>query len=138
MFHYALLFPWQVEQKVRIYRDEKPDECGEIVDWAERAYFTLERPYRVHNLYRSPSWLERYSGEHPPQVVEMMDDVLAGRTTASVRDCDDVERLLGLWWYPVGRAGLMAGDYIDRCLKSARYRASHSRLMRLMRPARRP
>ena len=48
LFHYSLLFPWQVEQKVRIYKDEKPDVMGGIVDWAMHAYFTLERPYRVH------------------------------------------------------------------------------------------
>ena len=127
LFHYSLLFPWQVEQKVRIYRDEKPDLCGEIVDWAEQSYFKLKRPYRVHNLYRSPSWLDRFSGVHPPQVIEMMDDVLAGRTPATVRGTEDVERLLGRWWYPVGRVGLMAGDHVDRFFQSARHsRASHA------------
>jgi hypothetical protein len=135
LFHYALLFPWQVEQKVRIYKDEKPEICGEIVDWAERAYFKLERPYRVHNLYRSPSWLCRYAGEHPPPVVEMMNDVLTGRIPATARGAEDVERLLGRWWYPVGRAGLMAGDYVDRFLQSARHRVSTSRLARTMRAA---
>ena len=29
MYHYSLLFPWQVEQKVRIYQDEKPEMCAE-------------------------------------------------------------------------------------------------------------
>ena len=127
MFHYALLFPWQVEQKVSVYRDEKPEACAGIVDWAEHSYFRLERPYRVHNLYRSPSWLSRFSGEHPPQVALMMSDVLAGRTPLAARDTEDVERLLTRWWYPLGRAGLMVGDHADRLLGTAKRRLPRPR-----------
>ena len=134
MFHYSLLFPWQVEQKVRIYRDEKPEVMGGIVDWAEHSYFRLERPYRVHNLYRSPSWLDRFSGKHPPQVIEMMDDVLAGRTPLTARGTEDVEKLLGRWWYPVGRKGLVIGDYADRFVQSARRRARGTQAYRTLRP----
>lgn len=134
MFHYSLLFPWQVEQKVRIYREEKPEEMGGIVDWAEHSYFGLERPFRVHNLYRSPSWLDRFSGEHPPQVIEMMNDVLAGRTPLTARGIEDVEKLLGRWWYPVGQKGLMIGDYADRFIQTARRRARRTRAYRALRP----
>lgn len=133
MFHYSLLFPWQVEQKVRVYRDEKPETCAGLVDWAEHSYFKLEMPYRVHNLYGSPSWLERFSGEHPPQVIEMMNDVLAGRTPATARGTEDVERLLGRWWYLVGRRGLMAGDYADRLLQSVRRQAGRTKAYRALR-----
>ena len=76
---------------MRIYRDEKPDIMGGILEWAEHAYFKLERPYRVHNLYHSPSWLDRYLGEHPPEVMAMMDDVLSGRASQVARGNDDVE-----------------------------------------------
>jgi len=133
MFHYSLLFPWQVEQKVSIYREEKPDVMGEIVDWAEHSYFRLERPYRVHNLYRSPSWLGRYSGQHPPQVVAMMNDVLAGRTQQAARDVEDVEQLLGRWWYLVGREVRVVGDYADRFLQSLRRHARGSKAYRAIR-----
>ena len=44
---------WQVEQKVRIYQDEKPKSCAGLVDWAEHSYFRLEHPYRIHRDYRS-------------------------------------------------------------------------------------
>lgn len=134
MFHYSLLFPWQVEQKVRIYRDEKPDTHGGIVDWAEHAYFSLERPYRVHNLYRSPSWLRRFSGEHPPEVITMMNDVLAGRTQEAARGAEDVERLLARWWYPLGRGALMAGDHTERVLRAMTRRARTSRAYQAIRP----
>ncbi len=133
MFHYSLLFPWQVEQKVRIYRDEKPDLCAGIVNWAERSYFRLERPYRIHNLYQSPSWLDRFPGQHPPQVIEMMNDVLAGRTGQSARNVEDVERLLERWWYPIGRTALKIGDYADRFLQSA-WRSARRTAHRALRP----
>ena len=85
----------------------------DIVDWAEQTYFRLERPYRVHNEYRSPSWLDRFSGPHPPQAIEMMNDVLAGRTAQTARDTEDVEWLLG----PLvvsGRARVAQGRVLRR------------------------
>jgi hypothetical protein len=127
LYHYSLLFPWQVEQKVRIYRDEKSEFFPEIVDWAERSYFKLDRPYRVHNDYRSPSWLDRFSGEHPAQVIAMMNDVLAGRTSQHARAVEDVEKLLDCWWYPLGREGLKVADYVDRGYLAARERARRMR-----------
>ncbi len=130
MFHYALLFPWQVEQKVRIYRDEKPEVFPEIVSWAERSYFKLEHPYRVHNGYRSPSWLDRYIGEHPPEATSMMTEVLAGRTRATARITDDVERLLDRWWYPLGRTSLKTADHLSRGYHALREWARRRRACR--------
>lgn len=108
LYHYSLLFPWQVTQKTRIYHDEKPDMYADVLEWAQESYFRLGRPYRVHNLYAHPSWLDRWNGPVPPQVKRMLDDVSSGRVTAELRQVDDVERLLGLWWYPIGRFALMA------------------------------
>jgi len=114
LYHYESLIPWQVEQKVRIYQDEKPEWCAGLVDWAENSYFRLGRPYRVHREYRSPSWLRRYEGPHPPEVVRMMSDITMGRTPQSPRDTEDIERLLGRWWYPLGRQSLLIGYYLVR------------------------
>jgi len=134
MFHYSLLFPWQVEQKMRIYQDEKPQWFGDVVSWANESYFRLKRPYHVHNLYWSPSWLNRYAGDHPSEVMAMMNDVLAGRTPIAARGTEDIERLLSRWWYPVGRNGLMVGDYADRFLRSANRRARQTKVYRSLRP----
>ena len=114
MYHYELLFPWQVEQKTKVYRDEKPDSCGGIVDWAQNNYFRLGNPYRVHDLYQWPGWLERYYGSHPPAVVQMMDDVRCGRVQAALRPIQDVEKLFHSWWYPAGVFGLKLMEPIDR------------------------
>ena len=106
MYHYSLLFPWQVRQKVKVYKDEKSHDRPEIVEWADKNYFVLGNPYRVHNLYMYPSWLQRFKGQQPPEVLAMMDDVLAGTVQAEVREVADIEKVLGTWWYPIGVFGL--------------------------------
>jgi len=114
LYHYPQIFPWQVRQKALVYRDEKPDLCSEIVEWSEKSYFRLDRPYRVERHYWYPSWLQRFSGEYPPEVARMMDDIAEGRTVAELRPTSDVEVLLKSWWYPLGRLGLKVLDPIDR------------------------
>lgn len=94
MFHYSLLFPWQVEQKVRVYQDEKPEYYSEVINWAENNYFKLGNPFRVHNLYRYPSWLERFNGKHPDAVLSMMSDIKDGKIGAKLRGTDDIEALV--------------------------------------------
>ncbi len=51
IYHYSHLFPWQVRQKVMIYKDEKPDDCSEIVRWAEENYFKLTNPFNIERHY---------------------------------------------------------------------------------------
>jgi len=118
--HYSLLFPWQVRQKALLYQEEKPQQAGGIVKWADENYFTLGNPFRVHNLYKHPSWLERYVGSHPAQVLAMMDDVRSGRVEAELRPTDDIERLLRSWWYPPARSLLKRLEALDRGTTSAR------------------
>ena len=113
MYHYAFLFPWQVKQKALLYQNEKPDECSDIVQWAENNYFHLRNPYRVHRPYKWPSWLKRYQGSHPPEVIQMMNDIDHGVIQMEKRQIDDVERVLNSWWYPVGIWGLKVGNFFD-------------------------
>jgi len=113
MYHYSLLLPWQVRQKTLLYQNEKPDYCGEMVNWAKNNYFHLRNPYRVHNQYWSPSWLERFHGSHPPEIIRMMEDIDRGIIQAEIRQTDDVEHMLNAWWYPVGVLGLKVGYLID-------------------------
>jgi hypothetical protein len=123
MYHYSLLFPEQVREKVAVYVGEDPDRYSGIQEWAEDCYFRLGRPYRVHNLFRSPSWLARYRGDHPPAVREMMADVAAGRVEVEVRRHDDIDHLLSRPWYPIGVVGLKAADRGQRALVSLRRHA---------------
>ena len=114
MYHYSILFPWQIKQKTMIYHDEKPDYCAEILSWAEKNYFGLSSPYRVHNIYRMPSWLERYQGTHPPVIYQMMADIQSGVVHADQRQTDDIEAMISTWWYPLGRDFYKVMDYLER------------------------
>ncbi len=100
MYHYSLLFPWQVEQKVRVYRDEKPQFFSEMVDWASENYFKITDPFRVHNVYKYPGWLLRSKKDHPRQILNMMNDINSGIIDIKLRETEDVEILLHKWWYP--------------------------------------
>lgn len=91
LYHYSLLFPHQVYNKVSYY---KARENNAIDQWEDTVYRRLEKPFRAHNVYRHIGWLERFSGKHPTQVVYMMSDVTSGLLSVATRDCADVERLL--------------------------------------------
>lgn len=116
MYHYSLLFPWQVQQKVRVYRDEKPEFYSAIVDWAENNYFRLGNPFRVHNLYKFPSWLERFKGTHPEQVIRMMSDIKHGKIHAELRRTHDIEILLKSKKYSLDRFFLKIGNPVNQVL----------------------
>lgn len=116
MYHYSLLFPWQVEQKVKLYKEEKPEDCAGIIQWADNNYFKLGNPYRVHNIYNMPSWLERFKGTHPEQVVCMMRDIKAGKVSAELRRTDDIEQLLKSKKYRLNIVLLKIGNPLEQIL----------------------
>lgn len=101
LYHYATLFPEQVRLKSNYYSKVDWGRFERMVEWADENYIRLRNPYRVHKVYRYPSWLERYSGTHPPQVLAMWSDIQSNRLNVpvSLRDNTDVERLLSTHWY---------------------------------------
>ncbi len=114
MYHYSLLFPWQVEQKVKVYKDEKPDECAGIIQWAENNYFKLGDRFRVHNIYSKPSWLVRFHGNHPEQIDRMMKDIKDGRVKARLRRNNDIEAFIDSYDYKVRIFLVKFRDYLER------------------------
>jgi hypothetical protein len=101
MYHYSHLFPWQVKQKTMVYKDEKPDECSDILEWADNNYFKLTNPFNIERHYWLPSWLEYYRGDHPAQVINMMRDIKSGEVKIELRNNSDVEKILGKKMYSV-------------------------------------
>lgn len=93
-YHYSLVFPLQVEQKVKVYKDEKPEIFSGMVEWAEQNYFKITNPFRVHNVYKYPSWLKRFKGKHPEQILFMMRDIKDGKINVNLRRTDDIEKVL--------------------------------------------
>jgi hypothetical protein len=96
LFHYSLLFPHQVFNKVSYY---KVQFKSDIDRWEETVYRRLEKPFRAHNAYQHIGWLERFDGEHPLSSRRMMMDIRTGKLDVPMRECADVERLLANRFY---------------------------------------
>lgn len=103
LHHYSLLFPKQVREKCAYYETAPWAKRDFAVKWFENDFMNLMRPYRVHNVYDYPSWLIRYSGGHPAQIVVMMNDIESKKINITLRHHDDIERLLDSSWYSIGR-----------------------------------
>ena len=132
LFHYPLLFPWQVRQKIEVYR-EQTSAYSRILEWAEKGYFRLETPFRVHYYSSFPSWLERYSGDHPAEVMHMMDDVHSGRVATETRTTADIEAVLDSRWYRLCRPLVKALEYPYRAWVGTKMRVRlRTRLRELM------
>lgn len=110
MYHYELLFPKQVREKCSYYKNANwTDTLRYLDDWMKNSYLMLSAPFRVHMVYKSLSWLQRFKGEHPPQVVEMVAAVSKGQFPGiDMRPTDDIERLMESATYTVGRGCLKA------------------------------
>jgi hypothetical protein len=106
LFHYSLLLPKQVIEKCDYYSHAQWAKRAGALAWANDAWLALHRPYRVHNVYDHPSWLERYRGPHPAEVVRMVEDLRRSGDPAALRATDDIERLLASPRYRAGRAWL--------------------------------
>lgn len=116
MYHYSLVFPKQVFEKCEYYGTATWAGRAKAQQWAEDVFLKLQRPYRVHNVYDYLSWLERFEGEHPPQIEALRADIRSGKLTIDVRPTDDIERLLQSSMYRLGRAGLKLLDPVARRL----------------------
>jgi hypothetical protein len=131
LYHYSLLLPKQVIEKSLYYDQAAWVDRAEYSLWAQNNFLRLGDPFRVHNVYDHPSWLERFRGTHPPQIEAMRRDMAMGRIGIDMRASEDVEWLLRSPRYRLGRAALKLLDYPDRCRSSLRCRIGS--LLRLVR-----
>jgi len=99
LYHFSHVFPKQVIDKSTYYATKGMQQLTRMDRWAQDCYLRLEHPFRVHNVYRNLSWLERYNGPVPQYVSQMMDDIHTGKCPVETRSTDDVERLLSHFWY---------------------------------------
>lgn len=125
MYHYSLWFPAQVREKVEYYSSwglHGEWFAGER-RWLADAYLTLRKPFRAHNVYRYPSWLERYGGPHPPEIGRLMAAVDRGQLAIERRPLEDAEVLLRSPWYALGRRGLKVWGPVDHWARRLRWSA---------------
>lgn len=118
LYHYSLLFPRHVEAKCGYYESLSEGARRERA-WFEDGYMRLNRPFHVFNVSSQISWLEPWEGAHPPAVLDMMQDIEAGRIAEPLRPMTDVHALVARPSYrmmirllrmtlPLYRLGLLA------------------------------
>jgi hypothetical protein len=122
LYHYSLLLPKQVIEKCDYYGNAEWAARPGAIAWAEDSFLRLRRPFRVHNVYQYPSWLERYSGQHPDQVLAMVSELRNSDGHIPLRQTEDIERLLASPWYRVGRVLLRGLDPIDQVTRRVAHR----------------
>jgi hypothetical protein len=122
MYHYSLLFPEQVRGKSSYYQAAPWSPLNKATAWAEEAYMALRRPYRVHNSYQYPSWLQRAPVASPPQIQAMWEDIETGKLDIACRDNQDVEALLEKPSYGLGVKALRTVEPAARAAILARRR----------------
>ena len=120
LYHYSLVFPKQVREKCRYYGSADWAKRDRAEQWAERVFMRLECPYRAHNVYDYPGWLEPFAGAHPPMIERMRADLACGALAEPQRHHEDIDRLLASRRYRWGVRALKALDYADRLYCFAR------------------
>ncbi|MFC1851216.1 glycosyltransferase family 2 protein [candidate division CSSED10-310 bacterium] len=103
LYHYSFVFPRQVYDKCSYYANVDWTQRSAALWWAQEVFSKLLLPYRVHIVYDYPSWLERFKGKHPPQIIALQKDISRGRFQIKVRHVDDIEQLLSSYQYRLGR-----------------------------------
>ncbi len=99
MYHYSLLFPKQVIEKCDYYQLANWNQNNKIIEWAQNSYIKLNKPFKVHNVNEYQSWLERFKGEHPKQIVKMMEDIENNKINCELRKTEDIEKILKSFKY---------------------------------------
>ena len=118
MYHYSLVFPKQVIEKSEYYSKANWAKIPQATQWAQDVFLDLKKPYRVHNVYDYPSWLERFDGIHPSEIERLRNDLRDGNLKIETRRTDDVERLLQSYSYRFGRTFLKIFDPWERRMAS--------------------
>ncbi len=106
LYHYSLLFPKQVIEKCEYYGTAEWAKRSGAQHWAQEAFLELRKPFRVHNVYAHPSWLERFRGTHPPEIERMRADIASGALRIDTRPTADIEALLTSPSYAAKRRAL--------------------------------
>ena len=100
-YHYGSVFPGPVLQRMRYYSSQNWYGRDKFLSWYDSSFVRVSRPFRVHHVMDELSWLTRFSGEHPPQIQQLIQD-LDGLRPPGIRDCKDIEQFLSGKRYAAG------------------------------------
>lgn len=113
LYHYSLTFPKQVLEKAAYYEKQNWGHSNEAIEWTKNNFLKLNNPFRVHNVYIYPSWLERFRGTHPPEIYRLKEAIQKGIVNIECRQTEDTERLLNSKAYQLGCIALKGFAPID-------------------------
>lgn len=120
LYHYAYVLPEQVQRKVEYYDTGVAGPAGhaDLTQWTQDVYHDLRKPLQTDIDTGKPSWLERFDGEHPPEIQTLIDSINRGDETINGHklkpmDRVDIAELLNDAAYQraAGRAAKLNGLY---------------------------
>jgi hypothetical protein len=120
LYHYALVFPKQIKNKCNYYKNAQWVKREKMMDWADNSYFSIKKPYRVHNVYEFPSWLERFKGNHPEQIVKLQHEIENNQIKTKTRNNEDIENVIDSAKYKTFRSILKLCEKPDRLKQKVR------------------
>ena len=104
LYHYSLIFPKQAKEKSQYYSQAPwAKKARNMNNWFNESYLVLGKPFRVHNVYHYPSWLEYYKGDHPEQIQNLIEDIEKNGLEIEQRQTEDIEKLLNSRKYKLGK-----------------------------------
>lgn len=96
MYHYSNIFPCQVVPKGRYYANQG----WEVGRTQQKNYekflepLNKNRAIRIYNHYETYNWLRRFTGQHPPAIMVLRQDLKRNSFALEIRPIDDIERML--------------------------------------------
>lgn len=94
LHHYSFVFPKQVFEKAQYYKYAEWSKRDKADWWASDVFMKLTDPFRVFSIYWDVSWLKRYGGKHPSEIISLIHDIEKGNLNIQLRQTDDIEQLL--------------------------------------------
>jgi hypothetical protein len=94
LYHYSFVFPKQVTEKADYYKNAEWSQRKKADWWANEVFMKLEDPFSVFSVYWDISWLKRFKGKHPAQILLLVKDIENGILPVQVRQTIDIEKLL--------------------------------------------
>lgn len=94
LYHYSFVFPKQVYEKAQYYKNAGWSKREKSDWWSSEVFMKLTDPFKVFSIYWDISWLKRFRGSHPEQVLKLISDIEGGSISIKLRQTSDIEILL--------------------------------------------
>jgi hypothetical protein len=113
LYHYSFVFPKQVFTKADYYSNSTWLSI-QANDWASLNFRQITKPYKVFIITDYPSWLEKFRGEHPVAIRQLISDINDRKLLLELRETNDIEKLINSRRYKFGSLTLKLLEPVDR------------------------